>query len=229
MAGVELSLLEAALGGNRRSLRELVDEMAPVVRARAARVLAKHPATNTRSELEDLCQEIFVGLFTKDAQTLRSWDPEKGLSFLNFVGLVAERRALTIRAKRDYLNNASSEDPQSAGVGAFALEEPVVSRQLLGRLLEDLEATLSPKGYEMFLRLYVNEENPSEIGRRLGLSQNAIHKWRSRLGSVARQALTELTEPGPKGSAPEIRSHSTERERASQQPRQAEGRVTERG
>lgn len=202
MSQVDVALLEAALNGDGPAVRQLVDAMAPVVQARAARVLLKRGTGNIRSDVEDLSQEVFVALFTKDAHTLRSWKPSGGLSFVNFVGLVAQRRAASIYRKRGVLREDF--DEERTDVSAHLLSSPecsVASRQMLVRLLESLEMSLSPRGYELFLRLYIRQESASEVCQGLGLTQNAVHQWRSRLGSAARQALSELqlgtSAPGP--------------------------------
>jgi len=43
---------------------------------------------DVRQEVADLIQEVFMALFADDARVLRSWQPERGLSLDNFVGLV---------------------------------------------------------------------------------------------------------------------------------------------
>lgn len=192
---LDASLLDAALGGDKGAVRRLVDAIAPVVQARVARVLLRRGSSNMRGDLEDLCQEVFVALFTKDAHTLRTWQPSSGLSFANFVGLVAQRRALSIQHKRGVLpedfdaeDSGTSAEPQLS-----SLERTVESKQVLVRLLEALELSLTPRGYDLFFRLYIEQQSPSKVGQHFGLSQNAVHQWRRRLGCAARQALSTLS------------------------------------
>jgi RNA polymerase sigma-70 factor (ECF subfamily) len=45
--------------------------------------------------VEDLSQEVFLTLFSRDAHVLRSWQAERGSSLESFVGLVAERQVLS--------------------------------------------------------------------------------------------------------------------------------------
>ena len=41
-----------------------------------------------RQEVEDLSQEVFLQLFAEGGRVLATWQPERGLTLLNFVGLV---------------------------------------------------------------------------------------------------------------------------------------------
>ena len=72
--------------------------LTPVIQARVARTLLARRShlgsdRNVRQEVEDMTQEIFLLLFHKGGQVLRSWEAGRGLSLKNFVGLVSERRA----------------------------------------------------------------------------------------------------------------------------------------
>src|ERR1043165_6392663 len=90
------SLLRRALEGDPTALTELVARLTPVIQARVTRTLLVRRSLLAggrivRQEVEDLSQDVWVLLFDRDARVLRSWDPERGLSLPNFVGLVAER------------------------------------------------------------------------------------------------------------------------------------------
>src|SRR4051812_48339802 len=94
------SLARRALEGDPIALSSLVATLTPVVQARVARTLLARRSLlaggrSVREEVEDLSQEIFLALFDRNARVLRSWEPERGLSLLNFVGLVAERQVLS--------------------------------------------------------------------------------------------------------------------------------------
>ena len=65
-----------------------------------ARVLLRRESAglgrDVRQELEDIAQEVFAALFADGARLLKMWSPERGLSLANFVGLLAEREAISI-------------------------------------------------------------------------------------------------------------------------------------
>src|SRR5262249_2994729 len=87
--------LSLALGGDAEGMRRLVAGLMPIVQARVTRGLWRHQRrTGARrdpgQETDDLVQEVFAALFAGGAKTLRAWDPSRGLSLANFVGLVAE-------------------------------------------------------------------------------------------------------------------------------------------
>src|SRR5262245_6251425 len=111
-AGPDVALVADSLKGERRALATLVDRLTPVIQARAAHWLLRQRGARARSirqEVEDLTQEVFLCLFDQGGRTLRSWEPERGLSLDRFVGLVAERQIVSIL--RTQKRNPWTEDP----------------------------------------------------------------------------------------------------------------------
>src|SRR5262249_16754508 len=132
--------LSLALGGDAEGMRRLVAGLMPIVQARVTRGLWRHQRrTGARrdpgQETDDLVQEVFAALFAGGAKTLRAWDPSRGLSLANFVGLVAEHE---VSARlRNGRRSPWREEPMleeelvgAAGVG-HALDLDLISRDLL--------------------------------------------------------------------------------------------------
>ena len=99
-------LVAHALSGDPAALTRLVALLTPVIQARVARTLLARrfrlaAGRDVRQEVEDLSQEVFLALFARGGRVLRAWEPERGLSLENFVGLVAERQVLSfLRSSR---------------------------------------------------------------------------------------------------------------------------------
>jgi RNA polymerase sigma-70 factor (ECF subfamily) len=192
-------LVERALAGDEPALARLVGRLTPVIQARVARALLLAPPAERRGDLrqqvEDLCQEVFLALFADAGRVLRSWEPERGLSLDNFVGLVARRRALSfLRSGR---GGARVEDPAPADELERATEEGgpevgAVSREQLRLLLRRLEEELSPLGWHLFRLLLVEERPLEEVERATRMSRDALYAWRSRLRRHARRLVLEL-------------------------------------
>lgn len=197
-------LLDTALAGDAGAVRTLVAAMTPVVQARVARVLLRRESAgrgrDVRQELEDLAQEVFAALFAERARLLRLWSPERGLSLTNFVGLLAEREAISIL--RSGRRSPWTEDPteaedlsERAGATA-AVDAQIASRQLLERLLDRLRAQLSPKGLQLFVWLLVEQQPVDEVCRLADLKPDAVYAWRSRLGKLLRTLAAEISTEG---------------------------------
>lgn len=196
-------LLSRALAGEEIALAQLVDRLTPVVQARVARTLlasrsAERPS-GLRQQVEDVGQDVFLALFRDGGRVLRSWEPERGLSLDNFVGLVARRRALSfLRSGR---SGARAEEPAEdteleriapADEPERGPEHQAVSRDQLRRLLRRLEEDLSPLGWHLFRQLLVEERPLDEVQRSTSLSRDALYAWRSRLRRRARNLLDEI-------------------------------------
>ncbi|HVR98056.1 MAG TPA: hypothetical protein VMW27_15670 [Thermoanaerobaculia bacterium] len=190
-----------ALAGNEPALNRLVQTLTPVIQSRVARgLLLRRTGTaagrNVRQEVEDFTQEIFLVLFADDGKVLRSWQPERGLSLANFVGLVAERQTASIL--RSGRRSPWKEDPTlvedmdlSAPAPESDPEETTASREQLKLLLHRLTGELSPLGRHLFDLLFLRELPFEEVTRRTGMSPDAVYAWRSRLRRLARRLLDE--------------------------------------
>lgn len=185
------ALVDRALDHDAPSLTALVKRLTPVIQARVARRLVAHSgSTDLRKDVEDYSQDVFLYLFEKEGQALRAWDPERGSSLENFVGLIAERRTVSgLRSgkrnpwrEREGLENVDEPVAESASVERHAADVDE-----LDVLLLKLRERVSDQGWDIFELLYIQECSVDDIQRRTGLSRDAIYAWRSRLRKLARE------------------------------------------
>lgn len=192
--------IAAALAGEGAAVERLVALLTPVIQARIARSLLHYrrggaSGRDVHQEVADLAQDVFLLLFEKDGKVLRSWQPERGLTLENFVGLVAERQ--TVSLLRSGRRSPWKEDPTLAedldGQAAKGPEpeDAAASRDQLRRLFLRLKEELSPLGRQLFELIFVQELDVGEVGQRTGLSADAVYAWRSRLRKLARRILQE--------------------------------------
>jgi DNA-directed RNA polymerase specialized sigma24 family protein len=191
--------LERALAADPAAVRALIADLLPIVQARVLRGLARHGrgrSRDPRQELEDLTQEVFAALFADRARVLRSWDPARGLSLANFVGLVAERQVGAIL--RTGRRSPWTEDPTLEGeleelAGSGGLPDAALhSRELFAALLGRLREALSPLGMHLFRELIVDERSVAEVSAATKMSTDALYAWRSRLARLVRKLAVEL-------------------------------------
>jgi RNA polymerase sigma factor (sigma-70 family) len=192
--------IDSALAGDQLAIEKLVALLTPVIQARIARTLLAYrrggsAGRDVHQEVADLAQEVFLLLFSHDGKVLRSWQPERGLTLENFVGLVAERQ--TVSLLRSGRRSPWKEDPTlEADLDQNAASHPepeaaAASRDQLQRLLRRLEEELSPLGRHLFDLIFVQELAVAEVEAKTGLSADAVYAWRSRLRKLARRLLEE--------------------------------------
>lgn len=194
--------VQSALAGDEPALTRLVRALTPVIQSRVARgLLLRRTGTaagrDVRQEVEDLTQEIFLLLFADSGKVLRSWQPERGLSLLNFVGLVAERQTASIL--RSGKRSPWKEDPTlpegfDPAAPESGPEEITASREQFRLLLDRLTEELSPLGRHLFDLLFLRELPLEEVTRQTNLSPDAVYAWRSRLRRLVRRLLEEMSE-----------------------------------
>lgn len=201
------ALVRAALDHDAAASRELVASLSPVVRQRVTRVLLararKLGRTPAPADIDDLHHDVFVLLFDRGARVLRAWDPARGLSLRNFVGLVAEREALAIT--RSGRRSAWAEHPTAddllVATDAQTPEREAAAREELSLLLAQLRERLSPRGQLMFEALYSDQQSVEHVCERFSVTANAVYTFRSRLQNMLEQIKRGLSvseaEPAP--------------------------------
>jgi len=195
------ALVAHALSGDPAALTRLVALLTPVIQARVARTLLARrfrlaAERDVRQEVEDLSQDVFLALFSRDGRVLRAWEPERGLSLENFVGLVAERQVLSfLRSNRrnPWQETSLAEDGPEIEMEERGLEEILTGREQLALFLDRLREEVSPLGWRLFQLLFVQELSQPEVEAASGLSADAVYAWRSRLRRMARKVLAELS------------------------------------
>lgn len=190
------ALIEKALSGDPASVRVLVDRLAPVISKRVSATLWRRTGrSNAGQEVADMAQEVFLALFQADGKALRSWDPARGMSLDNFVGLLAQHQVISIlRNKR---TSPWREEPtemtdlEPLGIPAATPEAITSSRESLRTLVDRLRESLSPRGLELFQRMIVDEEPMEELSARTGLTRDALYQWKSRILRTIRALSAE--------------------------------------
>jgi DNA-directed RNA polymerase specialized sigma24 family protein len=198
------SLLTAALRGDPSAIRAMVAAFTPVIQARAARALVRRGGAaqrDPRQELGDLTQDVLLLLFRDDARTLRGWQASRGLSLLNYIGLVAEREVghIARSGKRSpwALEPAEGAELEGAASHTSGPESDVGSRQLFDRLHARLAEELNPRAMDLYRMLVLDDASIVDVSETTGLSADAVYAWRSRLLKRARQLLLEIQGSSP--------------------------------
>lgn len=193
-------LVRAALEGDETACEELVIRLTPIIQRRVSRALAVCRATRAsgsqRSDLLDLTQQMLLLLFEERGRVLVSWDPERGLSLNNFVGLVAEREALTVlRSGRRsaWAETPTGDDILNAYRDESKSENVVSARDELTSIWRRLEGQLSPRGIALFRALMVEELPIEKVCEAFQMSATAVYNFRSRVRQRVREIRDSLS------------------------------------
>jgi len=204
-------VLARALEGDTATIKLLLDRLAPIIQARAARVLMRRgedrKGREIRQEVEDMTQEVFLSLFDEGGRALRAWRPELGLSLENFVGLVADRQVASIlRSGRrsPWKDEPTDDDALAPHVGSHEpLEHDLASRDLLVALLDRLREELSPRMLRLFYALWVEEKPVPDVCEELGMQPQAVYTARNRIAARARQIAVDLQPMSDRSPSPQ--------------------------
>jgi RNA polymerase sigma factor (sigma-70 family) len=197
----DAELVKRAIEREPEAVRQLVKSLSPVVHGRIAKALMRRrgPAGQRRDvaqEVEDLAQEVFLALFDHGGRALRAWDPQRG-PLGAFVALITDHQVFSIfrsgkrRPWTDDIDILTA--PDTPASEAHNPETRTASKQALDSLLDRLRADLSVRGFELFTRLFVEEQSVEVVSAELGMSADAIYAWRSRLSKVVKAMAAQGT------------------------------------
>jgi RNA polymerase sigma-70 factor (ECF subfamily) len=155
-----------------------------------------------RCDIEELTQDVMTLLFADDGRILRAWDDQRGLSFRNYVGLVAERSTRRVVRSRSYrvcLTPADGwfsreEEIEDAGPGPESL---LAAREYVEVVVSRLRSLLSPQARNLFDLLLLKDCPIDEVCHLTGLTREATYTWRSRLARMARRVAREVENERP--------------------------------
>ena len=202
-------MVRKAVDGNPEAIRTLVDRLTPVIQARVTRGLMRRGVAggrDVRQEVEDFTQEVFFSLFRDGGRALRAWDPARGLSLDNFVGLLAQHQVASLlrTGKSSPWVDLPTETETLARQPAAtpAPDQLAATREMLQSLLARLGSRLSPRGLDLFWRLLVREEAVDTVCAHTGMTAEAVYAWRSRLSRLVRSLAAESAfEEAPRASS----------------------------
>lgn len=192
------ALIGHALAGEPAAVRSLVDRLSPIIARRVTATLWRVRSArraNVRQDAADLIQDVFLSLFQNDGKALRAWDPRRGMSLDSFVGLLAQHQVISLLRsgrispwREDPLDTDEVAEIDSAAPTPEALFS---SREKLSALLERVRQSLSPRGLELFQRMFIDEEPIEQLVAATGMTRDALYQWRSRLQRTIRALASE--------------------------------------
>ena len=196
------AVVARAIDRDPEAVRALIDAVSPVIEGRVARALHRRSGgrgRNVAQEVEDLTQEVFAAQFADDARALRAWREDRG-PLGAFCALVADHQVYSIfrsGKRRPWSEDLVVTDViEATEPEERSPEARVASREAFATLWDRLRAALTPKGLDLFQRLFVEEESVEAVCQATGLSTDAVYAWRSRLAKVARKLASELDPEG---------------------------------
>jgi RNA polymerase sigma factor (sigma-70 family) len=183
--GVTTAQIERALGGDQAALRALVKAVTPPIQATVARVCG-----SSRSEVEDLVQDVLIHLLEDGGRRLRQWDPQRGVAYLRKVSWNCAVARLRNRSR--YPRRGESLAPEQLDLfpgGGDDQEAELLRSRQRAAVLVGLELELSAHELQVF-ELLLEGVPAREICQRTGTpTENAVHLVRHRIVTKA-QAIT---------------------------------------
>ena len=192
-----LAVIQRAVAGDVRAMRQLVQDLTPVIRASVGVTLARGHAPRRRErhqEVEDVTQMVLLSLFADRGRVLLQWDPSRGLSLSSFAAMLARRE--TVSVLRSPRRSPWTEDPTRIedldrnAMPRMGPESEAISRDMLAALSAAMRERLSPRGAEVFDLMFLGGHPADEVCAMTGLTPDAVYAWKSRIAKQLRELFT---------------------------------------
>ena len=186
------ALVSRMMRGDREAARALLKRVAPVIRARCRRVTVR---SGGAVDADDLVQEVWLALLADDARALLDFEPERGVSFEGYVGMLTERAAWKV-LRRDQAKKRgghlklvdlgdANDRPATAPDPASVTE----ARDMADRLGAHLRDRLPPRGQLVFRYLFSDGCTVQQTADAIGVTQQVVYNWSHRIRAVAREFM----------------------------------------
>ncbi len=180
--------LAEVLAGDQAAIRRFYREYGPLLLEVIRRVLRRQGRVD---EGEDCLQAMFLELFSDSGRALRRWRPELGRSLRTYLCVLANYRSRAWLRRRTALVMTDeelrriAEHSQAVVLSQFECIE-------FDELATQLEARCSKEEWRMFGLLFLEDREPEEISRLLGMNVATVYQRKHRLRQRVEDILTEL-------------------------------------
>jgi RNA polymerase sigma-70 factor (ECF subfamily) len=179
-----------------------------LVLACVRRTLRRYGAAHAEEDIEDLASQTAFNLVKDDYKKLRTFDATRGYKLSSWVGLIATNTALDSlrrRAPTDIWSASSLDDTDplahSLPSDAEGPNEELERKQRVAQA-EAAIAELSPNDRLFLQYYYVDDLEPEEIARVMGISLNTVYSRKNKI----RQKLAVLVgDEGDSDEDPDMR------------------------
>ncbi len=169
------------------------------------RALRRYGAAHGEEDIEDLASQSAFNLVKDDYKKLRTFDASRGYKLSSWVGLIATNTALDSlrrRAPTDVWSAASIDDTDPGLPSLTSLaQNPAEALDTKDdvRLAHEAISSLSD-GDRLFLEYYYVEElEPEEISRLMGISLNTVYSRKNKIREKIARHVRVLTDGGNVG------------------------------
>lgn len=183
-----IELVHRTLQGDVVAHKELIDLLAPIIRARVRWKLSTYKGRNDLSE-EDLVQETWLRLLEHDAKALRNYDKTKSRP-LTYVGRIAEHAAQDI-LRRKYGERAGAEHAERIADQGPSVERRVIANDQAKKFHTLLQSRLPERGRLVYALHFVDSKPTRDVARILRVSEQVVHNWIFKIRTLAREFLLE--------------------------------------
>jgi hypothetical protein len=152
-------MVTLSLSGDAEAQRQLAERVLDVVHRVVWSQMAAAVARDeeTRASVGTRAQEVFVALLERDAEELRSWDPDEGTTLEQCIETLSRRRIALILTDRPVEKDAKGWEPPR-GPERVAMLAKIVARLDQGETLAEDPSDLHPRERHAPLELPTQRE-----------------------------------------------------------------------
>lgn len=153
---------------NEKALEYVIDNYGWIIKS-----IVKKQLYNLESHQEECINDILLGIWNN----ISSFDENKS-TFKNWAAAISKYK--TIDCRRKYLRDLENENIDYIEIAAKDDVDKEVTKKEIDKDLDELLNCLKKQDKELFLKLYVEEQEVDSISKEIGLKKEVIYNRVSR-------------------------------------------------
>ena len=175
--------IDRLIAGDEAEWGVFVNDFSLFLRGVVARTLGSLPHGYNPEDMEEIVQELFVGLWRNERRLLKTFVPEKS----------SLRTWLTMKARSAALNFVKRSKPQVVSIED--VDKIAIPARRLREGLDFPEGVLSPAERRVLLQLVEENLAPDEVARESNVSTQTVYALKSKAINKLRRFLLDGETP----------------------------------
>ncbi|MEM7159607.1 MAG: sigma-70 family RNA polymerase sigma factor [Myxococcota bacterium] len=169
--------LDRVFLGDPTAFKDFYERYSPTVRWAVGMRVYRWP--QLAPLLDDITQEVWLQLTRRRFKVLRYYNAAYGASFSRFLAVVSARLGWRIAKRR--LEHPVEEMGPNDELDNDDLASRLINADILSRLVRMMKNRLEADDIQLFTRHFVEGEPLKDIGRAMGISDDAVYQRKHRL------------------------------------------------
>jgi RNA polymerase sigma-70 factor (ECF subfamily) len=190
----DVQLLNSVLDGNQAAWNVFCQRFNRLIVGCVLKVLNRYSASYSNADLNDLVSEVWVALLRDDRHKLRRFDPQRGYKLSSWLGLIATNCTIDqLRCRTATPQSIDDICKAEQFRSQERLADSQIERKQSANIARKALAQLNGTEQDFVLACFGEEEAPTHLAERLGVSINTVYSRKFKIRAKLTQIVEQIT------------------------------------